>query len=364
VALGSLAGQTGQNNLAVAVGYAAGQTGQGTGSVAVGAYAGQTGQAAYSAAIGFSAGQLQQGAYALALGYQAGNSQQGTGSVAIGYQAGFTGQKPYSVAIGYQAGFTGHGTGSIAIGYQAGYADATGPNSIAIGTQAGLYGLGANSIAIGNLAGPTGAAYNNNIILNAAGTSLSPNTGSAFYVAPIRNLALGGTGIAAADISNTLFYNPTTSEITYGPTKPSVVTYYAGSIQTTTSNPGTPVLLKFDTIDSNNSTGITGLTTNASPYTIFTNSTTRTMYLNVEYYIYFLYSSDNLATWILNNSTSRTYGGHSFQYSNSTINTMRASATLVLLPSQSFSIYVDSANNVLDTDTSINNSPQVIITSL
>jgi len=166
--------------------------------------------------IGYQAGFTGQNANALALGYQAGFANQGTGAVAIGYQAGFTGQKPYSVAIGYQAGFTGHGTGSIAIGYQAGYADSTGPNSIAIGTQAGLYGLGTNSIAIGNLAGPTGVNFNNNIILNASGTGLSPNTGNAFYVAPIRNAALGGTVVA--DVSNVLFYNPVTAEITYGST--------------------------------------------------------------------------------------------------------------------------------------------------
>jgi hypothetical protein len=163
---------------------------------------------------------------AIAIGGGAGNSVQGTGSVAIGYQAGFTGQKDYSVAIGYQAGFTGHGTGSIAIGFQAGFRDASGPNSIAIGTQAGQFGLGSNSIAIGNLAGPTGAAFSNNIILNAQGSALNPNTGSAFYAAPIRN-ALGGT-TQTADISSVLFYNSTTQEITYGSRYLSQVESFAG----------------------------------------------------------------------------------------------------------------------------------------
>jgi len=175
--------------------------------------------------IGYQAGYTGQGMVTTALGYQAGYSRQGTGSVAIGYQAGFTGQNPYTVAIGYQAGFTGHGTGSIAIGYQAGYADAPGPNSIAIGTQAGQYGLGSNSIAIGNLAGPTGASYSNNIILNANGSALNPGTGSAFYAAPVRN-TLGSTTVAA-DISNTLFYNPTTSEITYAPSTANTLAWTA-----------------------------------------------------------------------------------------------------------------------------------------
>jgi hypothetical protein len=156
---------------------------------------------------GANAGQTNQATGAIAIGYQAGSYNQATGSVAVGYQAGYTGQNPYSVAIGYQAGFTGHGTGSIAIGYQAGYQDSIGPNSIAIGTQAGQYGLGSNSVAIGYLAGPTGASYSNNIILNASGTGLSPNTGSAFYAAPIRQYS--------DTSSSVLFYNTTTSEVTY-----------------------------------------------------------------------------------------------------------------------------------------------------
>ena len=137
----------------------------------------------------------------------------GSQQVVIGGQAGQTGQKAYGIAIGYQAATTNQGTGAVAIGYQAGF---TGQStySVAIGTQAGQYGLGSNSVAIGYLAGPTGAAYSNNIILNAAGTGLNPNTGSAFYVAPIRN-TVGSTSIA--DTSNVLFYNATTKEITYAP---------------------------------------------------------------------------------------------------------------------------------------------------
>jgi len=176
-------------------------------------------------AIGGGAGTQVQGASAIAIGTQAGWWTQGANSVAIGYQAGFTGQNANAIAIGYQAGFTGHGTGSIAIGYQAGYADAPGPNSIAIGTQAGLYGLGSNSIAIGNLAGPTGVNFNNNIILNASGTGVSPNTGSAFYTNPIRDATSGGTQLA--DISNTLFYNPSTYEITYAPSTANTLAWTA-----------------------------------------------------------------------------------------------------------------------------------------
>jgi hypothetical protein len=164
IGLGGGAGQASQQALAVAVGYYAGNTGQGTGSVAIGAYAGQTGQ--------------------------------GANSVAIGFNAGLSTQNQNTVAIGYQAGYTGQKTGSVAIGY-----------------QAGQYGLGTNSIAIGNVAGPTGVNYSNNILLNAQGVALNPSTGSALYVAPIRNAGAGATLVA--DTSSILFYNPLTSEITY-----------------------------------------------------------------------------------------------------------------------------------------------------
>jgi len=172
------------------LGANAGQTNQATGAVAIGYQAGSFNQATGAVAVGYQAGSTGQGPYAAALGFQAGSSSQGTGAIAIGYQAGFTGQNPFSVAIGYQAGFTGQGTGSIAIG-----------------TEAGEFGLGSNSIAIGNLAGPTGATYANTIVLNAAGSALNPSTGSAFYAAPIRQYS---------DTSSTvLFYNTTSSEVTY-----------------------------------------------------------------------------------------------------------------------------------------------------
>ena len=44
---------------------------------------------------------------------------------------------------------------------------------------------------------------------------LNPSTGSAFYTAPIRNTNNSAT--VTADTSNTLFYNPSTFEITYAP---------------------------------------------------------------------------------------------------------------------------------------------------
>ena len=194
-------------------------------SLAIGNQAGSFNQGSYGVAVGYQAASVSQGTSSIAVGYQAGYANQGAYGVALGYQAGFTGQQDYSIAIGYQAGYTGHGTGSIAIGYQAGFQDSIGPNSVAIGTQAGQFGIGSNTVAIGYLAGPTGSNYNNNIILNASGSGLSPNTGSAFYTAPIRNATSGGT--QQADISNTLFYNPNTYEITYAPSTANTLAWTA-----------------------------------------------------------------------------------------------------------------------------------------
>lgn len=80
-------------------------------------------------------------------------------------------------------------------------------NAIAIGTNAGLNMQGENSIAIGNLAGGQ-TAHANTIILNASGSALNSETGSAFYVNPIRE-SLNNDGLSQ------LFYNPATSEIVY-----------------------------------------------------------------------------------------------------------------------------------------------------
>ncbi|WP_196300509.1 hypothetical protein, partial [Streptococcus pneumoniae] len=68
----------------------------------------------------------------------------------------------------------------------------------------------ANSVAIGSFAGISQVA--NSIAINATGMSTPLNpTNAGFYVAPVRN----------ASQSNSLFYNTTTKEITYGTAAPS-----------------------------------------------------------------------------------------------------------------------------------------------
>ena len=317
-----------QNAYAVAVGFYAGFTGQGTGSVAVGAYAGSTGQ----------------GANAVAIGFQAGQGYQGANSVAIGYQAGFTGQNANSVAIGYQAGYTGHGTGSIAIGYQAGFQDSTGPNSIAIGTQAGLYGLGSNSIAIGNLAGPTGAAYNNNIILNAGGVALNPNTGSAFYASPIRNSYLGTTYVN--DLSNVMFYNSITNEITYAPISKTLdapqLAYYDSTASTTLTLSSITAIL-YDSIDaSNTSLASMNISYNSGNGAFTNTSATTTLALSINCSTRFTKTSPGDATikQYIQIDTIGEYGPTTATIVASIPQTVNSSSLISLVPGASFAVYI------------------------
>jgi hypothetical protein len=84
---------------------------------------------------------------------------------------------------------TSPGLNTIAIGYNAGGPTGQGDNSVAIGAYAGYGGQNANSI-----------------VLNASGTGITGGT-TGFFVAPISN--------NDSYISNAVYYNPITSEITY-----------------------------------------------------------------------------------------------------------------------------------------------------
>lgn len=94
-----------------------------------------------------------------------------------------------SIYIGFNAGKTSQGSNSIAIGANAGYKDQSN-----------------NAIAIGAYAGRT-SQHANSIIINATGNDLSSNITNSLYIAPIRN---------TNSITQSLYYNPTTKEITYG----------------------------------------------------------------------------------------------------------------------------------------------------
>ena len=161
----------GLNTTNVAIAIDAGLTNQGNQGIAIGSEAGKTNQSANAIAIGAGSGRNNQGSAAIGIGYVAGDGTQGNNAIAIGSNAAQSNQASHAVAIGYAAG---------------------------------QYGQGANAVAIGSFAGNNGQVANS-IAINGTGNNLNP-TNAGFYVDPIRN----GTTY------NTMFYNPSTKEITYG----------------------------------------------------------------------------------------------------------------------------------------------------
>ena len=152
-------------------------------------------------AIGNLAGTSGQKGYAVAIGTQAGSNLQGSNAISIGYQAGLSGQQSNAVAIGNVAGYSNQGTQSIAIGIEAGQWS-QGSNGVSIGFEAGQSNQGQYSVAIGYKAGSNAQpAYS--IALNASTTALNPNA-AGFFVSPVR---VDNTQAQA------LGFNPTTNEI-------------------------------------------------------------------------------------------------------------------------------------------------------
>ena len=224
IAIGVNAANTSQGTHAIAIGFQSGRIRQNSNAVAIGSNAGGNAQGGNAIAIGNTAGSNTQGGNAIAIGSGAGLSNQSSNSIAIGYRAGDFGVCPNSIVIGYEAGFNNSlgGVGQpdrIAIGTTAGYSNqlsgaiaigraagnaSQGIQSIAIGWGAATSTQGCNAIAIGTLAGHTNQGENS-IILNATGSSLNA-TASGFYVNPVR----------LATTLSSMYYNPTTNEITYG----------------------------------------------------------------------------------------------------------------------------------------------------
>ena len=188
IAIGSQAGYNLQGANSIGIGASAGFTNQGSNSIAIGRFAGNDNQGGNAIAIGRFAGNITQGGNAIAIGRSAGNIQQGGNSVAIGRSAGNIQQGDYAVAIGAGAGNVQQGD----------YA-------VAIGAGAGNNYQGSNSVAIGSFAGFPVIA-NNAIVINGDDNSLSAND-TGLYISPIRN--------DNSNVTNTVYYNTTTKELTY-----------------------------------------------------------------------------------------------------------------------------------------------------
>jgi hypothetical protein len=189
----------------VAIGVSSGQLSSGYGSVAIGVSSGQVSTGYGSVAIGASSGQLSSGYGAVAIGASSGQVSSGYGAVAIGVSSGQVSSGYGAVAIGVSSGQVSSGYGSVAIGLSAGQVS-SGYGSIAIGYNAGQRGQGAYSIAIG-VDAASSYQHEKTIVLNAQDVPLNTTHTLAFYVAPIRNSNTG---------PNLLYYNPDSSEVTYG----------------------------------------------------------------------------------------------------------------------------------------------------
>ena len=114
------------------------------------------------------------------------------------------------VKIGDRAGEYNQGTNSCAVGKLAQYSSA-GNYATALGNSAGDTGQGANSLALGAFAGKLNQ-HSSTIVLNATGADLNTTQSEAFFVKPVRNIKM----------TNSLFYNPTSGEVTYGSAAPIV----------------------------------------------------------------------------------------------------------------------------------------------
>jgi hypothetical protein len=112
-------------------------------------------------------------------------TNQSLGAIAIGYESGLFGQGTYAIAHGFNAGRTNQGSYAIAMGY-----------------NTGMTSQGAYSICIGNSVNNT---FSTGIALNGSNVTYQTTT-AGFFANPIRN----------AYNRNTLSYNTTTYEITYG----------------------------------------------------------------------------------------------------------------------------------------------------
>jgi hypothetical protein len=205
ISIGNSAGSgNNQGAYAIAIGSQAGSNNQGTNGVSIGGSAGISNQGNEAVALGYNAGRYYQGGNAVALGRNAGNSAQGESAVAVGRNSGNVNQGANAVSVGRNAGNVSQGVEAIAIGHSAANT-AQGAYAVAIGAYAGNLNQGSNSVAIGSFAGYPSVA-NNAIVINGGTVALNaPNSG--LYIAPIRN--------DNSNVTNTVYYNTTTKELTY-----------------------------------------------------------------------------------------------------------------------------------------------------
>jgi hypothetical protein len=175
--------------------------GTGQWSTFIGAKAGIFTNATGKTAVGSRAQWNAGGEFQTSVGTEAGDSMGASAnSVQMGYQAGSSAfGAPNSISIGTKAGYYGAAEGAVIIGHQAG-----------VGNNIGNRGAGSYGIYLGAFSGANGDnSVNNSIVFNATGSTLYAQEANTFTVKPVRN----DTG----NVTNALYYNTITSEVTYGP---------------------------------------------------------------------------------------------------------------------------------------------------
>ena len=176
--------------------------------ITLGGFAGQTNQQNNAVALGYFAGTTDQGEEAVAIGHDAANSGQGVESVAIGHNAAHGSTGTYTVAVGANAAYTGQNN-----------------NAVAIGSSAGNTNQGFNAVAVGAFAGVSDQA-SNTIILNATGGAVNgvSGQGDSLYVAPVRDYGNANT-------FSPMGYDPSTKEIGYASPRCGIHQCIAGTTQ-------------------------------------------------------------------------------------------------------------------------------------
>lgn len=233
VCIGCNSGFSNQNSGAVAIGIEAGKNNQGFSSVAIGSNTGMNSQGTYSISIGLNTGSNNSGYHAISLGTNSGVYSAGNNSISIGQDSGFSSSGERSISIGTVAGKNQCGTDNISIGYFSAWIS-TGvygySNAISIGRGTSYNGIGTNSISIGSIDGDLGIGINqqslgcNNIIINASGLAQTANSNAIVLIADptdgiVKNASDGFfvKPIRSDIVSNALYYNTLTNEITYEP---------------------------------------------------------------------------------------------------------------------------------------------------
>jgi len=202
VTIGAGAGQISQGANSIAIGVSAGYQNQISNSIILNATGADFANTAYRTISGFYVAPVRLNSTLSTLYYDPSSKE-----ITFGNAPSAT-TLPSGINPGDYLYWNGSayvvGDENITLGANAGQITQN-PHAVAIGANAGSDNQGENSIAIGFNAGVSYQS-SNSIILNATGVTLD-TADEGFYVAPVRPITS----------TSSIYYNPDTKEITYGP---------------------------------------------------------------------------------------------------------------------------------------------------